>query len=265
MADPVVLVDRPAPNVGRLRINRPDKRNAIDYDVRQGLIEGVSGLMSDGGVRALVFGGTQGVFSAGGDVATMAGLDEAGARARMQHIHQLCRLVAGLRVPVVSAMEGIASGAAVGLALLGDRIVAGRGTRVLFPFLKLGLTPDWGQLLTLPRRVGLPAARRVLSDGAPVSGEEALRIGLADVLVDDAQVMDTAVQMAQALAALPSEAFGRMKQRLNHPSASLDDELAREETDQAVCLLGEDFAEGFDAFTSRRTADFIGGPGARKS
>src|SRR5688500_18179376 len=105
----------------------------------------------------------------------------------------------------------------------------------------------------------------MLSDGVPMGGEEALRIGLADVLVDDAQVMDTAVQMAQALAALPAEAFGRMKQRLNHPSASLDEGLAREETDQAVCLLGEDFAEGFDAFTNWRTADFIGRPGARKS
>jgi enoyl-CoA hydratase/carnithine racemase len=263
MTDPVVLVDHPAPHVGRLRINRPEKRNAIDCDVRQGLIDGVSGLMYDGTVRALVFGGTQGVFSAGGDVATMAGLDEARARARMQHIHALCRLVAGVRVPVVSAMEGIAAGAAVGLALLGDRIVAGRSTRILFPFLKLGLTPDWGQLLTLPRRVGLPVARRVLSDGLPVTGEEALRIGLADVLVDDAQVMDTAVQTAQALAALPSEAFARMKQRLNHPSASLDDELVREESDQAICLLGDDFAEGFDALTTRRAPDFVGHPGAR--
>lgn len=263
MAGPVVLLDRPAPHVARLRINRPDKRNAIDHDVRQGFIDHLQELLADGATRALVLGGVEGVFSAGGDVPSMAGLTEAQARERMRHIHVLCRLVAHARIPVVSAMEGVTAGAAVGLALLGDRIVIGRSARVLFPFLKLGLAPDWGQLLTLPRRVGLPVARRILSDGKPVGGEEAIRIGLADLLVDDGEVMDAAVRTASGLALLPLEAYGRMKQRLDHPSASLDAELAREESDQAVCLVGEDFREGFDAFRNKRAADFIGRPGAR--
>lgn len=263
MADPVVLLDRPAPHLARLRINRPDKRNAIDHAVRQGFIDHLEELLGDGRTRALVLGGVAGVFSAGGDVPSMVGLSEQQARERMRHIQVLCRLVAHARIPVVSAMEGVTAGAAVGLALLGDRIVIGRQARVLFPFLKLGLAPDWGQLLTLPRRVGLPVARRILSDGQPVGGEEALRIGLADLLVDDEQVMETAVRVAGDLALLPMEAYGRMKQRLHHPSASLDDELAREETDQAVCLLGEDFREGYDAFRSKRAADFIGRPGVR--
>lgn len=264
MADPVVLLDRPAPGVARLRINRPDKRNAIDFAVREGFIQHLAALLADGSTRALVFGGVEGVFSAGGDVPSMVGLSEEQARERMRHIHVLCRLVAGAGIPVVSAMEGVTAGAAVGLALLGDRIVIGRNARVLFPFLKLGLAPDWGQLLTLPRRVGLPAARRLLSDGVPVGGEEALRIGLADVLADDAQVMDTAVRVAAELALLPTEAFGRMKQRLNHPSATLEEELTREETDQAVCLLGDDFLEGYDAFRTKRKPDFIHRPGASK-
>lgn len=263
MGEPVVLLDRPAPHVARLRINRPDKRNAIDHAVRQGFSDHLTALLADGGVRAVVLGGVAGVFSAGGDIPSMVGLSEAQARERMRHIQGLCRLVAQARVPVVSAMEGVTAGAAVGLALLGDRIVIGRGARVLFPFLKLGLAPDWGQLLTLPRRVGLPVARRLLSDGEAVLGEEALRIGLADLLCEDAEVMDRAVALAASLARLPTEAFGRMKQRLNHPSASLDDELGREETDQAVCLLGEDFLEGYAAFREKRAADFIARPGAK--
>ncbi len=262
MSAPVVLRDHPAPHVARLRINRPDKRNAIDHAVRQGFIDHLDAVLADGQTRALVFGGVESVFSAGGDVPSMVGLSEEQARARMRHIKGLCRLVAGARVPVVSAMEGFTAGAAVGLALLGDRIVVGRNARILFPFLKLGLAPDWGQLLTLPRRVGLPVARRLLSDGQPVMGEEALRIGLADVLTDDAEVMDTAVRIAGELAVLPTEAFGRMKQRLNHPSATLDEELAREETDQAVCLLSDDFLEGYDAFRAKRAADFVARPGA---
>ncbi|CAN0504606.1 unnamed protein product, partial [Phaeothamnion confervicola] len=134
MSARVVLVDRPAPHVARLLINRPDKRNAIDYDVRQQLTDALGTLLGDATVRAIVFGGAQGVFSAGGDVPSMVGLSEAQARERMQHIHVLCRLIAGAGVPVVSAIEGIGAGAAVGLALMGDRIVVGEGTKILFPF-----------------------------------------------------------------------------------------------------------------------------------
>lgn len=257
MSPPVVLVDRPAPHVARLLINRPDKRNAIDHDVRQQLTEALGMLLEDASVRAIVFGGTQGVFSAGGDVPSMVGLSEAQARERMQHIHVLCRLTAGAGVPVVSAIEGIGAGAAVGLALMGDRIVVGEGTVVLFPFLKLGLAPDWGQLLTLPRRVGLSVARRIFCEGVPVSGAEARRIGLADTLVSDAQVMATAVAQADELASLPREAFARMKARLNHPSTSLVEEMTREENDQVICLLGDDFVEGHDAYVNKRAADFV--------
>jgi 2-(1,2-epoxy-1,2-dihydrophenyl)acetyl-CoA isomerase len=265
MSEPVVLLDRPAPHVARLRINRPDKRNAIDWQVREQMTRQLRAVLGDTDVRALVFGGVGGVFSAGGDVPSMAGLSEEQARERMRHIHVLCRLVAGARLPVVSAAEGFAAGAVVGLALLGDEIVAGPGTKFLFPFLKLGLVPDWGQLYTLPRRVGIANARRILTQGGPVGGEEAQAVGLADALVPDGEVMDCAVQRAAELARLPLEALGRMKARLNDPSASLREELVREEDDQAACLTGPDFLEGYDAFRTRRAPDFMARPGANES
>lgn len=260
-SEKVVLVDWPAPHVARLLINRPDKRNAINFDVREQLTQRLIELQSDRNTRALVIGGVGGVFSAGGDVPSMQGLTEVQARERMQHIHVLCRLVAGTRVPVVSAMEGIAAGAVVGLALLGDVIVGGPGTRVMFPFLRLGLVPDWGQLLTLPRRVGIGPARRMLSSGQTLGGEEAQRLGLLDVLVPDEQIMDEAVREASKLARLPLDAFSRMKQRLNEVSGSLSEELVREESDQAVCLLGDEFVEGYAAFSEKRAPNFLGAGG----
>lgn len=262
----VVRIDHPAPQIARLLINRPDKRNAIDWAVRQQLGEALSQIEAQaarGEVRALVLGGVAGTFSAGGDLPSMVGLDEAGARERMRHIAALCRRMAALQLPVVSAIEGFGAGAAVGLALLGDRIVVGEGTRILFPFLRLGLVPDWGQLSTLPARVGLPVARRLLASDQPVSGLQALQIGLADALVADADVMTEALRQAAALAALPGEAFARMKARLNVPSASLDAELAREEDDQTVCLRTAEFREGYAAFAERRAPDFVNCPGAR--
>ena len=260
----VVLIDRPQANVVRLLINRPDKRNAIDHDVRQQLTDALTTALGDNSIRAVVLGGVAGVFSAGGDLPSMVGLSESQARARMGHIHALCRAVAKLGVPLVSAIEGIGAGAAVGLALLGDGIIVGERTQILFPFLKLGLVPDWGQLLTLPRRVGLPQARRILTTGKSVSGPEALRIGLADMLVADDQVMDTAISLAADLAQLPSQAFARMKARLNNVSSSLAGELEREMSDQTVCLLSDDFAEGYDAFKNKRAPDFLVRQGGRK-
>ncbi|VTU45563.1 2,3-dehydroadipyl-CoA hydratase (plasmid) [Variovorax sp. SRS16] len=253
----VVVVDRPVPLVARLRINRPDKRNAIDLEVRQALMDAIDRLLGDRSVRALVFGGVGGMFSAGGDLASMAGLDADGARARMQHIHRLCRQIAAIPLPVVCAVEGVGAGAAVGLALLGDCIVVGEGTKILFPFLKIGLTPDWGQLLTLPARIGPAQARRVLSAGIPVSGAEAQRIGLADALTPDDDVMAAALRKAQELAALPSLAFERTKVRLGLSATLLAQELEREEADQVICLQSAEFAEGFAAFKDKRAPDFV--------
>lgn len=257
MSNEKLILDHPVPHVARLLINRPDKRNAIDHDVRQLLIDGITRLLSDGQTRALVLGGVGGHLSAGGDIPSMVGLSESQARERMQHIAGLCRLVDGAGIPVVTAMEGVSAGACVGLALLGDRIVVGRGTKILFPFLKLGLSPDWGSLLTLPRRVGSAVAMQIGYSGDPITGPEALRLGLADELVDDNFVMTTAVARAEELSRLPQEAFARMKRRLKSPSASLEEELRREEDDQAVLLRGSDFKEGYDAFINKRAVDFI--------
>lgn len=254
---PVVLVDSPAPHIARLRINRPDKRNAIDYDVRQSLIDALNGIFANTDYRAILFGGVEGVFSAGGDIPSMVGLSESQARERMRHVHTICRLVANTGLPVVSAIEGIGAGAAVGLALLGDYIVVGAGSKILFPFLKLGLTPDWGSLQSLPRRVGLPRAMQILTSGKFVEGTEAFRIGLADELVADGEIMNTAIARASELAKLPAGAFAKMKARLVNASVSFEEELAREENDQATCLLGDEFLEGYAAFKEKRSADFL--------
>lgn len=255
-APPRVCLDQPAAGVLRVLIDRPEKRNAMDHGVREALTGVIGEALATPACRALVLGGVGGVFSAGGDVHSMDNLSEDDARARMRHIHVLCRLLAGARLPVVSAVEGVAAGAALGMALLGDEIVVGERTRILFPFLKLGLTPDWGLLLTLPRRVGVAVARRLLTGGDVISGDRALACGLADERVDDDAVMATAVARAERLAALPPRAFARMKARLNEPAPTLAEALRREEDDQVICLRGEEFGEGLGAFLNKRAPDF---------
>jgi 2-(1,2-epoxy-1,2-dihydrophenyl)acetyl-CoA isomerase len=252
----VLVVDEPAPHVARVLINRPEKRNAIDESVRRALLEFLSGVLSGHAHRALVIGGTGGNFSAGGDVPSMGGLSEEAAHARMQEVQRLCRLVSNADIPVIAAIEGIAAGAGVGIALLGDCIIAGEGARIIFPFMKLGLTPDWATLFSLPRRVGVSAARRLLMQSQTVPGSAALNMGLADVVVPDAAVGATAVEKAVEFSALPLGAFAKMKRRLTQAANALEDELAREEDDQVLCLLGEEFREGYAAFKEKRAPNF---------
>lgn len=252
-----VLIDNPAPHVARLLINRPDSRNALDQTTRQLLIEGLQSIYADKSNRALVFGGVGGVLSAGGDVPSMTGLTEQQARERMQHGRALSQLFADAEIPVVTAIEGMGVGNSVGLALLGDYIVMGDNAFVMFPFLKLGLVPDWGILRSLPRRIGLAKARRVLMTCERIKAGKADAMGLVDQVVAKDEVMSVAVRQAEQFAALPIAAFARMKQRLNYIATTLDEELASEEGNQSACLLADEFVEGYAALTEKRNADFI--------
>jgi 2-(1,2-epoxy-1,2-dihydrophenyl)acetyl-CoA isomerase len=149
------------------------------------------------------------------------------------------------------------AGAAVGMALLGDHIVVGHKTQILFPFLRLGLVPDWGQLYTLRQRVSKATAWRLITSPAPLDGKEALAIGLADQLVMDEDVMKAAIMEASRLSRLPIEAIRRTRERLSDPSKSLEDELTREARDQTICLTGPEFSEGYDAFMEKRAPNFL--------
>ncbi len=254
-----VLADRPVAQVLRLRINRPDKRNAIDHAVREALTEALLSARDDVQTRAIVIGGVDGIFSAGGDIASMRDLTQAQALERMQHIHRLCGVLLDTPKPVVAAAEGFCAGAGVGLALLGDMVIAGEQTKFLFPFFRLGVVPDWGLLRTLPARVGTAAARRMLMHGRVIPGAEAARHGLVDEFVGDNDVMTAAVERAAGLAALPQSAFASMKARLNRPSADFAEELRREADDQARLLTADDFREGLAAFSEKRAPNFTGG------
>ncbi|MBO9499062.1 MAG: enoyl-CoA hydratase/isomerase family protein [Novosphingobium sp.] len=249
-----VAVDHPAPGVARIRIDRPDARNAIDASVRSGLFGALEEARLDAGVRGVVLGGTGGMFCAGGDLPSLVGLDEAAAYARLCDGHRIVALLWTFPKPVVAAVERFAVGAGAGLALLADRVVMGEGAVVSFPFARLGLVPDWGLGGTLPRRIGPERAARRFAEAASVKAGEALGLGLADTVTADATVMAEAIDAAARLAKAAPGAFARTKLRLRGDAGVL--QLEREARDQAACLASPEFAEGYAAFREKREPRF---------
>ena len=253
---PSVTVTTPEVGIARIAIDRPSKRNAIDPETRDALIAAIDAALGDDKVHALLLGSEAGHFCAGGDIDSMAGLDIAAARARMKRNHRLVRLLIEAEKPVLCAVEGYAVGAGAGLALLADSIVLAEGGTIGFPFFRVGLTPDYGILYTLPRRVGAARARRILFHAGMFRGSEAKDAGIADEVVPDGKAEERALALAQSLAAMPPHAFALVKRHLAMAPLSLESTLEMEAMAQSLAFNGPEFAEGRGAFADKRRPNF---------
>ena len=259
MTTTAVIVTRPTPYVAQVAINRPEAKNAIDETTRLALIETVEGVLADNRVRALLLCGTNGVFCAGGDLASMRGMSEEQARTRMQSGHQLVQLLWNADIPVVVAMEKFAIGAGAGLALIADYIIAGETARMNFPFLDLGLVPDWGSTQSLVRKAGWGTARRLVLDRAALKGQQLLDLNLVEQIVKDDKVMASAIDKAQELSLLPRLALRQFKETMRQSPVAMKSALQAEENHQTQCFLSDEFEEGLTALQEKRPPDFVKG------
>jgi enoyl-CoA hydratase/carnithine racemase len=251
-----IKVDQPDPIVRRIAIDVPARRNAMNPAVVSELKDAFVAALEDPGVRAIVLTGTGGCFCCGGDLKSMDEMTEQAARERMQRNHAFAAMVRNAAKPVVSAVEGIAMGGGAGLALLPDLVVAGKGAKIGFPFLRVGLVPDYGLLHTLPRRVGWARARRMILNCEVVAGEQALSLGLVDELVDDADVQSAALVAAVRLARLPQRALRRVKEGFDAFPGRFEDDMAWELRSQVASFIGEELKEGVAAFVEKREPEF---------
>jgi 2-(1,2-epoxy-1,2-dihydrophenyl)acetyl-CoA isomerase len=252
----LVLIDRPEPGIARLCINRPERRNAFDPQVRDALLEACESVAYDDDVRAIVLGSANGVFCAGGDVTGMKNMSPEAGRKRMATSHRLVRMMLDCDKPIVAAVEGYAVGAGAGIALWADTIVLGQGATIGIPFFKLGLVPDYAIFHTLPRRVGLAKARQILLYGRNYKGQAAADIGLADEIVPDADVARTALDRARELAAQPRHAMSITKRQLGLWPMTLGPALEMENMGQSLGFQTKDFEEGRTAFLEKRKPKF---------
>ena len=244
--------------VAIVTLNRPDKRNAINDDMRNQVIDALDRLNGDDAVRAMVLTGAGSVFCAGGDIAGMRARLEAprgkvgfnGWR-RQKQTHRLISTIYHIDKPVIAAVNGAASGLGCDLALACDFIMAGPEASFTMAYLKRGLIPDGGGLYFLPRRIGSVRAKELIFSARTVKQEEALAIGLADRLASGA-LLDDAVAWAADLAVGPPAAIALAKSIVNRSiDVPLETVFALGSEAQSICYASDEHHDAVNAFLNK--------------
>ncbi|HEY6644411.1 enoyl-CoA hydratase/isomerase family protein [Povalibacter sp.] len=251
----VVRVER-RDEVAVVTLNVPEKRNALGADLYAALSRTLVELQDDMSLRALVlYGGKH--FCAGGDLSSL-GTSPLAMRQAMSIGHRAVRALAGGRLPVVAAVEGNAFGAGFSLAMACDFVVGDETTTFCAAFGRVGLTPDYGLMWTLPQRIGIAKTRELLMLCEPITGAAAEARQLIDRFVEPGRVFDEAIALAERLALAPPATLATTKAVLSRLPLSLDTMLAWESDTQSLLVHTSDVAEGLRAFAERRTARFRG-------
>lgn len=253
-----VLVERNGA-VATVTLNRPDQGNAIDVRLADTLLAAAEDCASDASVRAVILTGAGAMFCAGGDVACFVAAGD-GVPALIHRLtaplHAAIVRLYRMDKPLITAVNGAAAGAGLGLAILGDVALAARSAKFATAYGALGLTPDAGTSWLLPRLVGLRQAQR-LALGARIDAAEAVRIGLVGEVVDDDTLIATARAAAERLTALSGPAVRATRALLAEGLTSgLADHLDREARGIAAAAAHAHGREGIAAFAARRSPLF---------
>lgn len=256
-----------ADNVATLTLNRPTSLNSLNKGLIDDIRNALRALRNDANVKALIVTGSGRGFCAGADLAN-AGFGDGVQRSVGEGIshsmeiayNPLVRDLTGFPKPVVVAVNGVAAGGGVGLALSGDVVIAGKSAYFVQVFgPKLGLVPDMGCTWFFPHLLGRARSRALAMLGDRLPADKAAEWGLIWAAVDDAQVMTEARAIALRLAKGPTLAFAEIKQALDAAGENtLDQQLELERRTQQRLGDTEDFREGVTAFLTKRDPQFKG-------
>jgi enoyl-CoA hydratase len=254
-------LDRHGP-ISVLTLNRPDVMNAWNAKMRDELRDAVRTLVEDDALRVAVVTGTGRAFSAGEDVRGMGDLTAVGPRGfrrRVRMIHNVFDDIEQMEVPVIAALNGVAAGGGLELALSCDFRFAADSARMGLPENNVGLIPGSGGISRLVKLVGPAKAKRLVMTGEIIPAGRALEIGLVDEVVPADQLMARAMEFAGQLAQKAPLALGTAKLVINQ-CVNVDIETGRnfERIGQSVLKLTADHKEGQTAFVEKRKPKFEG-------
>ncbi|MDT5157366.1 MAG: hypothetical protein QOH51_1723 [Acidobacteriota bacterium] len=244
--------------VAWVTLNRPERLNALTFEVYRELTDAFAALQSEDAVRVVVLTGAGRAFCSGGDVRDIIGeLQGRDAERLLEFTRLTCELVRNirrLRKPVIASLNGTTAGAGACIALASDLRIASTEARIAFLFVKVGLSgADMGAAHLLPRLVGLAKATELLYTGDFITAEEALSCKLYNRVVPSPELESETRVLAERLARGPAFALALTKEMLNREmDVSFDTALEWEAQAQSLCMQHPDYAEGYSAFVEKR-------------
>lgn len=255
------LLIRTDGGVRTLMLNRPAAFNSFNEELKAMLLPAVRDAAADPAVRVLVLTGVGRAFCAGQDLKEHLAKVERSDPTLVDTVRAfyspLITEIVGMRKPVVAAVNGTAAGAGAALTFACDLRIAASTASFSMAFANAGLAADSGASYTLPRLVGAGRALRMLLLGTKVTAADAHAMGLVDEIVAVSEFTARVDEVASALAAGPTDAFGWIKASVWHAShADLASALAFEDTAQAACFASPDHREALEAFAAKRPPVF---------
>jgi 2-(1,2-epoxy-1,2-dihydrophenyl)acetyl-CoA isomerase len=255
-----VLLERDGA-VATITLNRPEVGNALDMPTARALMDAVIACDEDDAVRCVLLTGAGKLFCAGGDVASFAAAGDqlpAFLKEITVYVHAAVARLMRMNKPVVTAVNGSAAGAGVGLAILGDIALAGPRAQFALAYGAIGLSPDGGATWLLPRLIGLRRAQELCLRNQRVTAEQAAAMGLVTRVVEG-DLMAEAMAVAQDLARSATPALGVTRRLLlDSATASLETQLDAESRGIASLARTAEGQEGIAAFLEKRPPNFTG-------
>lgn len=250
-----------------ITLNRPTRFNAIEATLSSGLVEALDRAGRE--VRAVVITGAGKAFCSGADLADLESEYEDGGPDLAQHLeivfHPMVHALIDCPVPTVAAINGVAAGAGLGLALACDLRLIAESAFLTSSFTAIGLAPDSGTTWWLPQMVGVSKALELTLTNRRVDAEESLDLGLCMEKTPDESVVERAVEVAGSLADLVPDALVTTRKLIRSAVASsLEDALVSEQTEQGRLGVTPEHAEGVRAFLEKRKPNYRdAGPASR--
>jgi enoyl-CoA hydratase/carnithine racemase len=248
--------------IGTITLNRPERLNAITFEVYHELTDFLAELRDEKDARVIVITGAGRAFCSGGDVRDIIGeLQGQDAEGLLRFTRLTCDLIRNMRVlpkPIIASLNGTTAGAGACIALASDIRIAAAEAKIAFIFVKVGLAgTDMGATYLLPRVVGLAKATELLMTGDFIEAEEAARVGLYNRVVPRDQLETITREFAERLANGPALGIAKTKEMLNRElHMSFESALEAEAVAQALCMQTPDFKEAHAAFIEKRPAKF---------
>ncbi len=248
--------------IATLRLNRPEKRNAMSDAMRSEFIEALEVVTAEKSIRALVLTGNGKGFCAGGDISGMEKRMQAPAGEvafngwhRQQRVHHAVSLLHTMPKPTIAAVNGPASGLGADTALACDFIMASEGASFTWSYINRGIIPDGGGMYFLPRRVGLVKAKELIFSGRKVELEEALQIGIVDKITNPDSLVTDAQAWATELSKGSSTALALGKTILNQTFEMTSAQVfAQGSQAQGICYTSTEHRESVLAFLEKAAA-----------